>query len=167
MRIKRFNEIVGFDDEETRDRLEIPNLRGEFDSSSPTMKTIFLPSDKINTQTEVKKILFRYPILEGFHEDKKRIEGSILSSFYATSKIPVDGNDFYAQLSFAYHQGGYYIGTILREREDMNEEKWVTHSFTFDNIDDVYKIVDAFLKACKRLGIVDDEDLRQFLPEQN
>lgn len=167
MRIKRFNEIVGFDDEETRDRLEIPNMRGEFDLSSPTMKTIFLPSDKINTQTEVKKILFRYPILEGFHEDKKRIEGSILSSFYATSKSPVDGNDFYAQLSFAYHQGGYYIGTILRAREDMNEDNWVTHSFTFDNIDDVYKIVNAFLKACHKLGIVDDEDLRQFLPEQN
>jgi hypothetical protein len=31
MRIKRFNEEAGFDDEDLRSRFEIPNLMGEFD----------------------------------------------------------------------------------------------------------------------------------------
>lgn len=116
MRIRRFNEEVGFDDEEMKNRLEIPNLKGELEPSSATMRTYSIPSDKVNTSTEIKKIIFRYPILEDFHRNNKRIEGSILTSFYATSKIPVDGSEFYSQLSFAYHDDQYYIATILRDR---------------------------------------------------
>jgi hypothetical protein len=106
MRIKKFNEEVGFDDEETRDRLEIPNLKGELEPNSPDMRTFYHPTDKVNTKTEIKKIIFRYPILDKFLTDSKFIEGSILQSFYATSKRPIDGMEYYAQLSFAYHNGG-------------------------------------------------------------
>ena len=161
--LKKFNEEVGFDDEETRDRLEIPNLRGEFAPYSPTMKPYYVPSGKINTSTELKKILFRYPILEDFHKDSKRIEGSILESFYATSKTPVNGEDFYAQLSFAFHEGQYYIGTILRDRLDWNnEEKWVKHTFFFDKIEETFSVAESFLKCCDKLGILDSDDLSKF-----
>lgn len=160
--LKKFNEEVGFDDEEMRDRLEIPNLRGEFEPSSPTMKTYFSPTDKVNTKTELKKIIFRYPILEEFYKDEKRIEGSILSSFYATSKIPVNGADFYAQLSFAFHDGQYYIGTILRDRLEDREDQWVRHTFFFDKIEEAFPVAEAFLKCCGQLGILDSDDLTEY-----
>ena len=43
MKIRKFTEEVGFDDEEMRDRLEIPNLKGELEPNSPTMRTYSLP----------------------------------------------------------------------------------------------------------------------------
>lgn len=167
MRIRRFNEEVGFDDEETRDRLEIPNLRGELEPQSPTMRTYSLPQSKIDSATEIRKIVYKFPILDRFRVDTKRIEGSKLISFYATSKQPVDGVEFYAQLSFAYHDEQYYVGTILRDRFEENETEWVKHTFFFDNIDDVMKVADSFVKACEKLAIIDRNDLREFLPEQN
>lgn len=169
MRIRRFYEEVGFDDEEMRDRLEIPNLRGEFEPGSKTMKSYYTHSNKINTESELKKILFRYPILTRFRRDAKRLEGSLLISFYATSKEPVDNdNEYYAQLSFAYHDGGFYIGSILRNIEDHeNEEEWVKHTFTFEDIEDVFQIADAFIKVCKQLNIIGDEDLLPYTPQLN
>jgi hypothetical protein len=162
MRIRRFNEEVGFDDEEMRDRLEIPNLKGELEPNNPDMKTLYYTSDKVNTNTEVKKLYFRYPILEIFHINSRLVEGSRLLSFYATSKHLVEENEFYTQMSFAYHHGQYYIGTILRDRLEENENKWVRHTFFFKNIDDVYKVVDSFIEACKRLGILDSSDLTPY-----
>ena len=162
MKIKKFNEEVGFDDEETRDRLEIANLKGDLEPSSPTMRNFYIPNNKVNTQTELKKIFFRYPILEQFMQDSKLIEGSRLISFYATSKEPVDGTEYYSQLSFAYHNGGYYIGSILRDRFEDNESKWVTHNFTFDEIDDIFNVTESFLKCCVKLGVLDKEDLGHY-----
>jgi hypothetical protein len=160
--LKKFNEEVGFDDEETRDRLEIPNLKGELEPNSPDMKTFYYPTGKVNTQTELKKIIFRYPILERFVTDSKFIEGSRLESFYATSKEPVGGTEYYAQLSFAFHEGGYYIGSILRDRFSDNENDWVKHNFNFDEIDDVFVVTEAFLKCCKDLGVLDKGDLGEY-----
>ncbi len=167
MKIRKFTEEVGFDDEEMRDRLEIPNLKGELEPNSPDMKTFYHPTDKVNTNTEVKKIVYRYPILDRFLKDSKFIEGSRLQSFYATSKEPVDGTEFYAQLSFAYHDEYYYIGTILRDRFEEDEDNWVKHTFFFDDIEDVYKVSSSFIKACEKLGVIDSSDLNPYLPELN
>lgn len=160
--LKKFNEEVGFDDEETRDRLEIPNLRGELEPNSPDMRTFYYPTDKVNTNTELKKIIFRFPILERFVTDSKLIEGSRLESFYATSKEPIDGTEYYVQLSFAFHEGGYYIGSILRDRFSDNENDWVKHNFNFDEIDDVFVVTESFLKCCSKLGILDKDDLSKY-----
>lgn len=160
--LKKFNEEIGFDDEEMRDRLEIPNLRGELEPNSPDMRTFYHPTGKVNTKTELKKIIFRYPILEEFHKDSKMIEGSLLESFFATSKIPVDESDFYAQLSFAFHNDQYYIGTILRDRLEDNEDKWIRHTFFFDKIEEAFPVTDAFLKCCGKLGILDSDDLTEY-----
>lgn len=168
MRIKRFNELVGFDDEEMRDRLEIPNLRGELEPNSANMRTYSLPSSKVNTDTEVRKLVFREPILDRFKVYTKLIEGTKLISFCATSKSPVNGVEYYVQLSFAYHQNKYYIGTILRDRLDFeDEDKWVRHTFFFENIEEVYEVASTFTKVCKNLNIIDSGDLDRYLPSQN
>ena len=74
MKIKKFNEIVGFDNEEMRDRLEIPNLKGDLDPNSPNMKKIYHKSDKVNSKTELRKIVFKFPILNRFLTNSKLIE---------------------------------------------------------------------------------------------
>lgn len=159
MRIKRFNEEIGFDDEELKSQYEIPNLMGEFEPGSPSLKPYYSYSDKVNTESELKKILYRFPILTRFRRDAKRIEGSLLASFFLTSKSPVDDVEYYVQLSFAYHEESYYIASIIRDRFSEDESEWIRHSFFFDNIEDTFKIVDAFVKVCKELNIIDQEDL--------
>lgn len=166
--LKKFNEEVGFDDEEMRDRLEIPNLKGELEPNSPNMAKYSAPIIDLNTESELRKILFNYPILENFLQDQKYIDGSSLISFYATSKFPVDNFEFYTQLSFAFHDGQYYVGTILRDILDFNREsEWVKYSFSFDKIEDVYEIVSAFLECCEKLGVVSKQDLDNYLSFYN
>jgi hypothetical protein len=169
MRIKKFNEEVGFDSEELRDRLEIPNLRGELDPDSPTMKPYSMPlGGKMNTRTELNKVIYKFPILDEFHKNNQIIEGSDLISLYATSKTPVKGNDFYCQLSFALHNDKYFVGTVLRERENVEDESsWVVNNFEFESLDETYDIVSAFIKACGMLGVLDDEDLSQYAISNN
>ncbi len=158
-KLKRFNEIVGFDDEDTRDRLEIPNLRGELDPGSPSMRQFYKPLVKDNTMSQLKKLLLKFPILEEFHTNKKKIEDVDLISLYATSKNEENG-DFYCQLSFAFKGSEYHIGTIFRDRENFeNEEEWVINNFRLDNIEDVFEVTKAFVDVCKTLGIFDDDDL--------
>ena len=50
-----------------------------------------------------------------------------------------------------------------REREDFeSEENWVTNHFNVPTIGETFYITDAFMKACKKLGIFDDSDLDQY-----
>lgn len=168
MKVKRFNEDVGFDDEQMRDRLEIANLKGEFEPSSITLKTYSLPQTKINTDTEIRKVVFREGVLEKFKTNTTIIEGSKLISFFATSKNPIDGVEYYAQFSFAYHNGQYYVGAIFRDRLDFEDEKkWSQHTFFFNNIEDVYKKASDFVKVCQKLNIINSQDLSGYFTEQN
>jgi hypothetical protein len=169
MKIRRFTEEAGFDDEEMKSQYEIPNLMGEFEIDSPTLRPFYTHSDKINTESELKKLFYRFPIIEIFRRDDKRFEGSLLTSFYATSKEPLeDDAEFYAQLSFAYHDEQYYIGTVLRNIEDHeNEDEWVRHTFFFDTLDETFKVAEAFVHVCKRLNIIDSSDLLPFTPNLN
>ena len=168
MKIRRFTEEAGFDDEEMKSQYEIPNLMGEFEIDSPTLRPFYRHSNKINTESELKKLIYRFPIIERFKKDYKRFEGSLLTSFYATSKEPIDDAEFYAQLSFAYHDEQYYIGTVLRNIEDHeNEDEWVRHTFFFDTLDETFKIAEAFVKVCKKLNIIDSGDLLPFIPNLN
>ena len=162
MYIKRFNEMVGFDDEETRDRLEIPNLRGELEPSSVSMKPYSKPFESETTETFVKKILYRYPVLDRFHGNIQKIDSTEVYNLYATSLEPKDEMEFYVQLSLAFNKGDYYCLAVLRGLEDFDDEdKWYKKDITVENVDDTFEFVDAFLKACKGLHIVDKSHLEE------
>ncbi len=169
MKIRKFNEEVGFDDEEMRDRLEIPNLKGELEPDSPTMKPFSMSlDDKISSKTELNKIIYRFPILSEFHANNQLIENSELISLYATSKRPVKGSEFYCQLSFAFHDYKYFLGTVLRDRENIDDESsWVVNNFEFSKLNDTYVIIESFIKACSMLGVLDDDDLLHYAVANN
>ena len=159
MRIKRFNEEAGFDDEDLRSRFEIPNLMGEFDKK---LSTYSKPVLKENTSTFVKNVLYRYPVLERFHENIQKIDLIEAYNLYATSLEPKEGMMFYAQLSLAFNNGDYHCLAILRELEDFDDEdKWYKTDVILDSIDDAFVFVDAFLKSCKDLNIVGKSHLEE------
>ena len=159
MRIKRFNEEAGFDDEDLRSRFEIPNLMGEFDKK---LSTYSKPVLKENTATFVKNVLYRYPVLERFHENIQKIDLIEAYNLYATSLEPKEGMMFYAQLSLAFNNGDYHCLAILRGLEDFDDEdKWYKTDVILDSIDESFVFVDAFLKACKDLNIVGKSHLEE------
>ena len=45
---------------------EITNIMGEFKPDSPTLRPFYRHSDKINTESELKKLIYRFPIIERF-----------------------------------------------------------------------------------------------------
>lgn len=159
MRIKRFNEEVGFDDEDLKARFEIPNLMGEFDKK---LSTYSKPAESETTKTFIRKIIYRYPVLERFHLKIQNLDNVEVYNLYATSLEPKEGMEFYVQLSLAFNKGDYYCLAVLRGLEDFDDEdKWYKKDITVENIDDVFEFVDAFLKACKGLNIVDKSHLEE------
>jgi hypothetical protein len=159
MKIKRFNEEVGFDDEDLRARFEIPNLMGEFDKK---LSTYSKPVKEQTTSTFVKNVLYRYPVLEKFHLKIQKLDSIEVYNLYATSLEPKDGLEFYVQLSLAFNKGEYYCLAILRGLEDFDDEdKWYKNDITVDSVDETFIFVDAFLKACKGLNIVGKSHLEE------
>lgn len=166
--IKRFNEIVGFDDEDLKNKFEIPNLRGEFDPGSSSLRTYSKKSDDKNTETELNKILYKFPILTKFFTDEKMIEGSKLVSFYATSREIIDGFDYYLQLSFAYNLDSYFVGYVARERQNYEfTDEWEVENHMFETIEEVYTVVLKFIQMCKDYGVIIDSDFSEISTQYN
>lgn len=156
--IKKFNEM--FDDEELKNKFEIPYLQGEFTPGNPSLKPYSKRTDKITEQTELKKINFKFPILNDFHKVTRKIGDINVYSFYATSLEPVDGDDYYAQLAFAYTNERYHINSLFRLLEEYESpENWMVHDFIFDNIEESYDVIREFLKACVSVNVIRPEDL--------
>lgn len=162
MRIKRFNEIVGFDDEELRDRLEIPFLRGELEPSSKSMDSYSKPAESETTKTFIRKVIYRYPVLERFHLKIQNLDNVEVYNFFATSLEPLNDTEYYAQLSLAYNKTEYYCYVVLRGLEDAeNEDSWYTKEGTSENLDNIFNFVESFLKASHRLNIVGKSHLEE------
>lgn len=156
--IKKFNEM--FDDEELKNKFEIPYLQGEFTPGNPNLKPYSKRTDKITEQTELKKIIFKFPVLDDFHKVNKKFGGINVYSFYATSLEPADGDEYYAQFSFAYTNERYHVNSLFRLLEEYeNSENWMVHDFIFDNIEEVYEVTREFLKACIAINVIRPEDL--------
>ncbi len=159
MRIYRFNEEIGFDDNELKARFEIPNLMGEFDKKLPTYSK---PVSGETTKTFIRKVLYRYPVLEKFHTNIQNIDSIKVYNLYATSLEPKEGMEFYAQLSLAFNNSDYYCLAVLRGLEDFDDEdKWYKNDITVESVDETFVFVDAFLKACKGLNVVGKSHLEE------
>jgi len=161
--IKKFNEL--FDTPELRDQNEIPQLKGEFENIPSWKKVgVFDHSDfdKETSKSMSDRIIFRYPILDKFHINHKQIQGQDVYCFYATSFEPLQGSNYYAQIVFYYSDNFYNCSVLFRELEDMNEDNWQFHTFGEPSIEDSYKIVDAFLKTCKSLNIIMEDNTTFF-----
>ncbi len=156
--IKKFNEM--FDDEELKNKFEIPYLQGEFTPGNPNLKSYSKRTDKVTEQTELKKLIFKFPILDSFHKVTRKIGDINVYSFYATSLESVEGDEYYTQLAFAYKDGEYHMNSLFRLLEEYDSpENWMVHDFIFDNVEDAYEVTREFLKACISVNVIRPEDL--------
>jgi hypothetical protein len=155
MNIRKVNEL--FDDEDLKSRFEIPYIKGDLGDDVMKWKKASDPIVEETPETLHKKLLFRFPILGYFNEEKSTLpEGQDVYCNYISSSEPAsDGNKYYAQLVTSFDNNIYYINVILRDIRDYeNREKWVMKDLQFDNIDDVYEFIRAFLTSCENLGII-------------
>ena len=155
MRIKRINEL--FDDEDLRDRLEVPHLRGELDLDSGNWKDF---KYKDLDEKFLTEILYNFPILNNFHIKIQEIDDTKMFSFYATTKEDI-GEEYYCQLSIALHEDEYYSNTIFRLLEDLNPKNFVINEYQSEDIDIIKAVVEAFLKTCERFGVLNKKDLEK------
>lgn len=155
MRIKKINEL--FDDEDLRDKLEVPHLKGELDLDSGNWKDF---KYKDLDEKFLTEIIYKFPILKNFHVNIQKIENTKMFSFYGTTKEDI-GEKYYCQLSIALHEGEYYSNTIFRLLEDLDPKKFVINEYQSDDIDIIKTVVEAFLKTCERFGVLNKKDLEK------
>ena len=155
MRIKKINEL--FDDEDLRDRLEVPHLKGELDLDSGNWKDF---KYKDLDEKFISNILYKYPVLKIFHNKKQKIDETIMTSFFASTKEDIKG-EYYCQISLALHEGNYYTNTLFRLLEDLDPKDFIINEYIFDDIDLIYEVVQAFLKVCEGFGVINKKDLEK------
>lgn len=156
--IKRINEF--FDNEDLAARYEIPHLKGEMDFREiPLTK-----GEKEESNSFYRKVLVKFPILLRFNQEMSDIYDVDMHAPYATSSEPIDGVNYYAQISFFYHNNLYCIDTVIRNLEDYEDfDKWEHESYDFSHIDDAYKAVEKFLKRCEKLRIIKPGDSTNYM----
>lgn len=153
MKIKKINEL--FDNDDLKDRLEVPHLKGELDIDSDNWKEILSKNldDKF-----ISDILYKYPVLRIFHKNSQKIDETIMISFFASTKEDIKG-EYHCQISLALHEGSYYVNTIFRLLEDLDPKDFIINEYKFDDLDMIYEVIEAFLKTCDRLGVINKKDL--------
>jgi hypothetical protein len=157
MKIKRLNEL--FDDPDMRDRLEVPHLKGDLDMDSGNWKDYLIGKDNKDINL-LQNVLYNYPIINAFHKKEQVIDKTKMYSFWGSTKEDLD-EEYYGQLSIAFHEGEYYANTIFRLLEDLDPKNFVINEYNFDDIELFYTVIDAFLKTCDKLGILDKKDLEK------
>ena len=153
--IKTINEL--FDDEDLKSQFEIPYLKGEMGDQAMKWQKVSKPVKEETPESLHRKVLFRYPILNYFHEQVSTLPGGTdVHCNFVSSTVPAkDGNRYYAQLVTSFNDSVYHVDVILRDvRDYADPRKWVRQSFQFNNIDDVYDMTKAFLSSCETLGII-------------
>jgi hypothetical protein len=156
MRIKKINEL--FDDEDLKSRFEIPYLGGEMNKDVLGWKKIDT-SEKSGFESLISNIRFNYPVINKFHQKLQNIDNNKVLSFYATSLEPIDGEEYYMQISFSYYMDDFFINVIMRNLKDLNMENWNIRAFKLNNLEDVKVIVSGFMKSCEHLNVIKPKDI--------
>jgi hypothetical protein len=158
MKIKKINEL--FDNEELRNELEVSNIKGDLDLDSDNWKNYSNKFDSENWETFISKIIYKYPILSNFHKKFSKLDDIILVTYYASTKEDID-DKYYGQLSLTYDNNIYYSNTIFKLLDEMDVENFITNEYSYDDIENIYIVIDSFLKTCNKLGILNKKDLEK------
>lgn len=150
-KIRKYNEL--FDTEDIKSHFEIPYLQGNIEKILSDFKNLGIENDE-PFDSYMKKILYRYQVISKFNltiHDSTPV-------FYATSKTPKEGVEWYGQIAFGIHKNKYIVVVIFKDLESDDESEWLVREYTYDKPEDVYPMVDAFIRHCKHLNIVEDSD---------
>lgn len=143
-----------FDTEDLKSQYEIPYLQGEMPREISKFKNFKQGED----ERFVDALRFQFPVLNLFHYSRTNKGEFILHFLYATSNEPVDGVDYYASLTITHLKNQYVVVTLFRELKETDKTKFDAKEHRFDDIHSSFPVVDEFVKKCKELNIVGDND---------
>jgi hypothetical protein len=147
--IRKFNEL--FDSEELKSNFEIPYLSDEEGFTKSFNKSMLDP-----TMTYVNAVLAEYPILESFKIGAVNNKFGKAVFIFSESKKPVDGINFYVQLSLQSFDRNDYIGGVLVV-DKSNPESQEDRFYEFDSFKESLKVVKLFLGVCEQLNVIENK----------
>lgn len=143
-----------FDTEDLKSQYEIPYLQGKIPREISKFKNFNQGED----ERLVDAMRFQFPVLNMFHYNVSNKGEYNLHFLYATSEEPVDGVDYYASLTLTYLKGQYVVVTLFRDLKETDKTKFDAEEQRFDDIHSAFPVVEEFVKKCKDLNIVGDND---------
>lgn len=147
--IRKFNEL--FDSEELKSNFEIPYLSDKEGFTKSFNKSLD------PTMIYVNAILAEYPILESsFKIGAFDTEYGKAVFIFSESKKPVDGRNFYVQLSLQSFDKNDYIGGFL-VIDKSNPESQEDRFYEFDSFKESLKVVNLFLGVCEQLNVIENK----------
>jgi len=147
-KIKRLLEF--FDDEDFKSQYEIPYLKGEM----PEVISKFKNYDSTEDIRFLDVIRYQFPVLN--HLNYKVVEKGEhkIHLLFATSLKRVNGDDYYASITFAFYKKQYNVVTIFRKLKDGDKSKWDVKDHKFDDIQSTFPVIEDFIKRCEDFNII-------------
>lgn len=147
-KIKRLVEF--FDDEDFKSQYEIPYLKGEM----PEVISKFKNYDSGEDIRFLDVMRYQFPVLNHFNYKVVEKGEQKIHLLFATSLKHVNGDDYYASITFAFYKQQYNVITIFRKLKSEDKSKWDVKEHKFDDIRSTFTVVEDFIKRCDDFNII-------------
>jgi len=143
-----------FDTDDFKSQYEIPYLKGEMPKVISKFKN-YEASEDIRFLDVMR---YQFPVLNNFNYKVVEKGENKIHLLFATSLKHVNGDDYYASITFAFHKQKYTVITIFRKLKSHDKSKWDVKEHKFDDIQSTFTIVEDFIKRCEDFNIIEHED---------
>lgn len=150
-KIKRLVEF--FDDEDFKSQYEIPYLKGEM----PEVISKFKNYDSGEDIRFLDVMRYQFPVLNHFNYKVVEKGEQKIHLLFATSLKHVNGDDYYASITFAFYKQQYNVITIFRKLKSQDKSKWDVKEHKFKDIHSTFPVVRDFIKRCDDFNIIESD----------
>ena len=139
-----------FDDDDFKSQYEIPYLKGEM----PEVISKFKDYESSEDIRFLDVMRYQFPVLNHFNYKVVEKGENKIHLLFATSLKHVNGHDYYASITFAFHKEKYTVITIFRKLKSEDKSKWDVKEHKFDDIHSTFPVVEDFIKRCEDFNII-------------
>jgi len=139
-----------FDDDDFKSQYEIPYLKGEM----PEVISKFKDYESSEDIRFLDVMRYQFPVLNHFNYKVVEKGENKIHLLFATSLKHVNGDDYYASITFAFHKEKYTVITIFRKLKSEDKSKWDVKEHKFNDIHSTFTVVEDFIKRCEDFNII-------------
>jgi len=139
-----------FDDDNFKSQYEIPYLKGEM----PEVISKFKDYESSEDIRFLDVMRYQFPVLNHFNYKVVEKGENKIHLLFATSLKHVNGDDYYASITFAFHKEKYTVITIFRKLKSEDKSKWDVKEHKFNDIHSTFTVVEDFIKRCEDFNII-------------
>ena len=139
-----------FDTDDFKSQYEIPYLKGEM----PKVISKFKNYDSSEDIRFLDVMRYQFPVLNNFNYKLVEKGEHKIHLLFATSLKHVNGDDYYASITFAFHKKQFHVITIFRKLKSEDKSKWDVKEHKFDDIHSTFPVVEDFIKRCEDFNII-------------